>query len=106
MRLKSSLLAAVLLTALLSLSQTQPRDGPLVMPIPNPDGIWQAPPHTASPRRIDAARVKNQADELARIASGIPADVDQVGKGLLPKELNDKLRRIEKLSKQLRQALE
>ncbi len=105
MRLRSSIILAVLLGALLCASQTQPRDGPLVMPLPNPDGIWQAPPHTTPTRRIDPVRVKNQADELAKLASGIPSDVGQVGKGLLPKELNDKLKRIEKLSKQLRQEL-
>ena len=50
----------------------------------------------------DLARLKQDADELASLAQSIPPDVDQTTKGILPKDLGKKLKRIEKLSKQLR----
>ncbi len=50
----------------------------------------------------DLAKLKQDADELATLAQSIPPDVDQTTKGLLPKDLGQKLKRIEKLSKQLR----
>jgi len=50
----------------------------------------------------DLVRLKQDADELASLAQSIPPDVDQTTKGILPKDLGKKLKRIEKLSKQLR----
>ena len=45
------------------------------------------------------------ADELARIAQTIPADVASVKKGMLPKDVIEKLKQIERLSKRLRSEL-
>ncbi len=61
----------------------------------------------ARPRRVsaDPAELKRDADELARLAESVPADVESAAKGLLPKDLNEKLKRIEKLAKHLRSAL-
>ena len=56
-------------------------------------------------RRIDAVKVQNQADDLARLAQTIPTDVASVRKGMLPKVVIDKVRQIEKLSKRLRTEL-
>ncbi len=50
----------------------------------------------------DLAKLKQDADELASLAQSIPPDVDQTTRGILPKDLDKKLKRIEKLSKQLR----
>jgi hypothetical protein len=36
------------------------------------------------------------------LSQSVVYDIDSVGHGLLPKDLNDKLKRIEKLSKHLR----
>jgi cytoskeletal protein RodZ len=47
-------------------------------------------------------RLRHDADELAYLAQSIPPDVDKTAKGLLPKDLALKLKRIEELSKQLR----
>ena len=58
-----------------------------------------------STRRIDAAQVQKEADDLARIAETIPADVASVRKGMLPKDVIEKLKQIEKLSKRLRTEL-
>jgi len=39
------------------------------------------------------------------LAQSVPSQIQQVQRGVLPKELIDKLKRIEKLSKQLRSEL-
>ena len=54
---------------------------------------------------LDPLQVKKQAAELSRLAQSIPPDIDKVSKGELPKELMARLKRIEKLSKQLRREL-
>jgi hypothetical protein len=53
-------------------------------------------------KSIDAAAVKQEADELARLSAAIPSQVNQVAQGQLPKDLADQLKRIEKLAKHLR----
>lgn len=82
---------------------------------PIPPGIRQAeqneaqnekdiPPPIAR-RTIDFGKVKHDADELAVLAQSLPPDVDQTAKGILPRDLGAKLKRIEKLAKQLRSQL-
>ncbi len=51
---------------------------------------------------IDPQKLKHDADELAALAGSVPSEVDQTTKGLLPKDLSEKLKRIEKLAKHLR----
>jgi hypothetical protein len=46
--------------------------------------------------------MKEQARELSAIAETIPAAIAEVNRGTLPKDMNDRLKRIEKLSKALR----
>jgi flagellar motor component MotA len=48
------------------------------------------------------AKLGQEADELARIAQTIPPDVASIQKGKLPKDMIEKLKQIEKLSKRLR----
>lgn len=50
----------------------------------------------------DLVKLKQDADQLATLAQLIPSDVDQTTKGILPKDLDQRLKRIEKLAKQLR----
>lgn len=50
----------------------------------------------------DLAKLRSDADELATLAQSIPPDVDQTSRGLLPKDLEQRLKKIEKLAKQLR----
>jgi len=59
----------------------------------------------AAQRRTDAAQIKRDAAELAKLAGEIPPAVEQANEGILSKDLNDRLKRIEKLSKQLRREL-
>lgn len=54
---------------------------------------------------VDMAKLRRDAKELAELSASIPADVDRVNRGLLPKDVMEKLKRVEKLSKQLRSDL-
>ena len=80
---------------------------------PVPPGIRQAdhtieqseknvPPPLYQRSATDLARLKHDADELASLAQTIPPSVEQTTKGVLPKDLVGRLKRIEKLAKQLR----
>jgi hypothetical protein len=60
------------------------------------------PPPMNQRATIDPAKLKRDADELATLAQSVPPEVDQTTKGVLPKDLSEKLKRIEKLAKQLR----
>jgi len=60
-----------------------------------------------APRMQQAARpgfaeMHGNAEELARLARTIPPDIDLTAKGLLAKDLKSRLKKIEKLAKQLR----
>ena len=80
---------------------------------PIPPGIRQAdkaqedaqrniPPPLYQRSPTNLAKLRKDAAELATLAQAIPADIDQTEKGILPKNLAEKLKRIEKLAKQLR----
>ncbi len=58
------------------------------------------------PKRIDPAHLQREAGDLARVAGSIPADVQNIRQGMLPKDLVQKLKQIEKLSKELRRELQ
>jgi len=65
----------------------------------------KGPPPARQWPGADAARLKQTAEELANLAQSVPPDVDQTTKGILPKDLEQKLKRIEKLAKQLRSGI-
>jgi hypothetical protein len=54
---------------------------------------------------VDMLRLQRDAKELAELSASIPADVKRVNRGLLPRDLVEKLKRVEKLSKHLRSEL-
>lgn len=60
------------------------------------------PPPDNQAANVNLAKLRHDADELANLARSIPPDVEQTAKGILPKDLGQKLKRIEKLAKQLR----
>src|SRR5690348_6346494 len=73
---------------------------------PSPPAPTQPLP-TSKPKvnklmRVDTVRLQRVAQQLSHLAHCVTADVDSVSRGMLPKDLSDKLKRIEKLSKQLR----
>ena len=51
---------------------------------------------------MDNLRLQHDARELADLSASVAGDMNRVGRGLLPKDVIDKLKRVEKLSKQLR----
>jgi hypothetical protein len=53
-------------------------------------------------QKLDAEKIRGEADELAKLANSMPSDIAQILQGKLPKDTADKLKRIEKLSKHLR----
>jgi hypothetical protein len=57
------------------------------------------------PKQIDLVRLHDDARALATAAGSIPADVESVSKGMLPRDILEKLKQIEKLSKRLRNEL-
>jgi hypothetical protein len=59
-------------------------------------------PAAPAKKTVDLVKLHAEANELADLAHSVPADMDQVSQGKLPKDLSDKLKHIEKLSKQLR----
>ena len=96
-------LSSVLLAAALLSAQTKPI----------PPGVRQAdqaeaqteksiPPPATQPAHLDLAKLNQEANELAKLAQTIPPDVASIQKGKLPKDMIEKLRQIEKLSRQLR----
>ena len=58
-------------------------------------------PIKTGPRQINIDQVNSETQELRRLADGLPAQMDQVTKGQLPKDLGDDLKRIERLAKHL-----
>ena len=56
-------------------------------------------------RRVDLLQLQREADDLARTAQSIPTDLSSVRKGMLPKDVIQKLKQIEKISKHLRAEL-
>jgi len=87
-------------------------------PQASPPGAQQAPqgatPQQAKPNPSSAPvdeqtarreRIRRESEELAALTKSIPADVSAANRGMLPKDILEKLNRIEKLSKQLRKDL-
>jgi hypothetical protein len=55
--------------------------------------------------RANSLQLQKDAKELAGLCASVSNDMDHVGQGLLPKESLDKLKRLEKLSKRVREEL-
>jgi hypothetical protein len=64
------------------------------------------PPPSTPQAKIDLAKMSREADELSRIAQSIPPDVAGIRNGILPQDVVQRLRQIEKLSRRLRSELE
>jgi predicted Rossmann fold nucleotide-binding protein DprA/Smf involved in DNA uptake len=62
------------------------------------------PPATGA-HKMTNAQLTQQADELLSLAQQVHSEVQQATQGLLAKDLGGKLKRLEKLSKELRQEL-
>jgi len=67
--------------------------------VPGQPGQW---PPSGGKRMVDVIQLKNEAKELTNLSNALPAQMDQIGNGRLPKELIDNLKKIEKLAKHIR----
>ena len=67
-----------------------------------PQEIPSSKPADTRKIQLDSAQLQREAKELADPAASIPADVEQINRGLLAKEIAEKLKRIESPSKRLR----
>jgi len=63
------------------------------------------PPPAHQQSSVDFAKLKSDANELIALSQSIHSGVDDVAKGVFPKDLIDKLKQMEKLSKRLRNEL-
>ena len=105
------LLGQTCLLVLIMLFQHGPGAGsPGTPPAIQPPTRAQAPqlPVTVvnlHPPPPNAAKLKAEADQLAKLAQSIPPDVEKAAKGQLVQDLAARLKQIEKLSKQLRQEI-
>lgn len=100
-----ALSAALCLSGAMAVAQSS-HHFPTPPPSMDQDKPAQAPRSDAQPMpRINYAKLQKEADELARAAQTIPSDVASVRQGMLPKDVIEKLKEIEKLSKRLRTEL-
>ena len=63
------------------------------------------PPPIRQQSSVDLAKLKSDADELVVLSQSIHSGIGDVEKGMLPKDLAEKLKQVEKLSKRLRSEL-
>jgi hypothetical protein len=59
-------------------------------------------PSKAGTKKINLEQVNSETQELRKLADGLPAQIEQVTNGQLPKDLTENLKRIERLAKHLR----
>ena len=92
----------VLLCALSADGLPQRPTYPTPPPPLNTDNAPPTPAPETIRRRIDPVKLQREADDLARLAQTIPTDAASIRQGRLPKDVIQKLKQIEKLSKRLR----
>jgi hypothetical protein len=74
-----------------------------------PGGNWSPtivrpePPRDLDSRAFKLQAIHQDAQDLSSLSAQLQSDLQQLQKGLLPKDLAQNLKRIEKLSKKLRQ---
>jgi len=102
MRTITLVLFAALLSPQLSSAQ-QPVFRPGSRQAAKAEGRNEVPPQL-KPKApgVDRAKLKSESDELLKRAQSIQAEIEHVTKGQLPSDLNQQLKEIEKLAKQLR----
>jgi hypothetical protein len=94
----------LLLLCLTISAQQMPQGAPLppvIGPAPDIPPITNDVPRRATPR-IDPSALQRESKELVDLSQSTQSDIEALRRGLLSKDLVDKLKRIEKLSKQLR----
>jgi hypothetical protein len=52
--------------------------------------------------QVDPLELQREAKQILELSKSIPSDIEYINRGLLPRDTIEKLKRIERLSKQLR----
>lgn len=68
--------------------------------------IGQSVPSAAPKTHADPLEIQREAKQILELSQSIPSDIEYVNRGLLPKDTIEKLKRIEKLSKHLRNQID
>ena len=76
------------------------------MPMPMGRPVQWQHPLPEVPPAARAQAIQQEAHDLSTLSSSVQADLQQLQKGMLAKDLHDKLKRMEKLAKRLRQDME
>ena len=65
---------------------------------------WPPPP--ANKKTMNLNELKSEANQLIAMSQALPTQLDQISRGTYPKEVIDNLKKIERLSKRLRNKIE
>jgi uncharacterized protein YdeI (BOF family) len=101
----STLLFAVLLSASVAFAQHNGPTGQRQADRAEDQFEKSVPPPIHQQASVDFAKLKSDADELVILSESIHSGIGDVEKGMLPKDLTEKLKQVEKLSKRLRNEL-
>lgn len=95
---------SVAMAVCLTSSAGQQRESPGKLEIQKHPLVLEAPAQPR-PQGIDSQKLREEAEELARLAQAVPEQVVQITQGKISKDALEGLKRIEKLSKHLRAEL-
>ena len=71
-----------------------------------PDFGDKSHPPAALQRRPDWTGMLAQANDLKQLSDAIPADIGKLSQGMISKDLGERLKKIEKLAKKLREQVQ
>ncbi len=101
----STLLFAFLLSSSLTFAQHNGPTGQRQADRAEDQFEKSVPPPIHQQSSVDLAKLKSDADELVVLSQSIHSGIGDVEKGMLPKDLAEKLKQLEKVSKKLRSEL-
>jgi hypothetical protein len=98
----STLLFAFLLSASVAFAQHNGPSGQRQADKAEDQFEKSVPPPIHQQSSVDLAKLKSDADELVILSQSIHSGIGDVVMGMIPKDLTEKLKQVEKLSKRLR----
>lgn len=101
----SILLFAILFSVLFAVAQRRGPTGQRQADQAEDQFQKNVPPPVYQQSSVDLAKLKSDSDEMMVLSQSIHSGIDKVQKGMFPKDLIEKLKQMEKLSKRLRNEL-
>jgi hypothetical protein len=100
----ASFLFVMLGLCLSTMGQSVPPGAPIPPGYGPPPATIYAPPYSSRSRAVplDLTALQREAKELLELSQSVPPDIELLKRDVLRKDLLDKLKRIEKISKHLR----